>query len=68
VITRILILSAGAFGLFPDDPLMFGYCCTQLTDVYQKQKDVYTFDCQSKFDLERLRQTQQRHAAIEHEK
>ena len=67
MITRIHTSSAGTFGLFPDNPLMFGYCYTQLTDVYQEQKDVYTFDCQPKFDLERLRQTQQRYAAIEHE-
>ena len=27
-----------------DDPAMFGYCYTQLTDVYQEQNGIYTFD------------------------
>ena len=48
-----------------DDPGMFGYCYTQLTDVYQEQNGIYTFDRRSKFDLERLRQIQRRAAAIE---
>jgi len=48
-----------------DDPAMFGYCYTQLTDVYQEQNGIYTFDRQPKFDLERLRATQRRQAAIE---
>jgi hypothetical protein len=48
-----------------DNPHMFGYCYTQLTDVYQEQNGLYTFDRRSKFDLERLREIQQRPAAIE---
>jgi beta-glucuronidase len=44
---------------------MFGYCYTQLTDVYQEQNGIYTFDRQPKFDLARLRAIQQRPAAIE---
>ena len=48
-----------------DDPQMFGYCYTQLTDVYQEQNGIFTFDRQAKFDLERLRAAQQRPAAIE---
>lgn len=44
---------------------MFGYCYTQLTDVYQEQNGIYTFDRQAKFDLQRLRTVQQRRAAIE---
>ena len=44
---------------------MFGYCYTQLTDVYQEQNGIYTFDRQSKFDLDRIRAIQQRLAAIE---
>ena len=44
---------------------MFGYCYTQLSDVYQEQNGIYTFDRRSKFDLERLRRVQQRPAAIE---
>jgi beta-galactosidase/beta-glucuronidase len=48
-----------------DNPWMFGYCYTQLTDVYQEQNGVYTFDRGVKFDLARLRQAQLRPAAIE---
>ena len=48
-----------------DHPAMFGYCYTQLTDVYQEQNGVFTFDRQAKFDLERLRGIQQREAAME---
>ena len=48
-----------------DDPRMFGYCYTQLTDVYQEQNGIYYFDRREKFDLERLRAIQQRPAAIE---
>lgn len=46
-------------------PAMFGYCYTQLTDVYQEQNGLYTFDRRAKFDLERLRAIQTRPAAIE---
>ena len=48
-----------------DNPHMFGYCYTQLTDVYQEQNGIYTFDRRAKFDLERLRRIQGRAAAIE---
>ena len=48
-----------------DNPRMFGYCYTQLTDVYQEQNGIYTFDRHAKFDLARLRAIQQRPAAIE---
>ena len=48
-----------------DNPNMFGYCYTQLTDIYQEQNGVYKFDRAGKFDLVRLRAAQQRAAAIE---
>jgi beta-galactosidase/beta-glucuronidase len=48
-----------------DDPDMFGYCYTQLTDVHQEQNGVYRFDRSEKFDLERVRAAQTRTAAIE---
>ena len=50
-----------------DNPAMFGYCYTQLTDVYQEQNGVYTFDRRPKFDLARLHATQTAPAAIEEE-
>lgn len=48
-----------------DDPAMFGYCYTQLTDVYQEQNGIYTFDREVKFDMARIAAAQQRPAAIE---
>lgn len=48
-----------------DNPKMFGYCYTQLTDVFQEQNGIYSFDRTAKFDLDRIRQAQQRPAAIE---
>ncbi len=48
-----------------DDPAMFGYCYTQLTDVYQEQNGIYSFDRSTKFDMERIRTVQSRPAAIE---
>ena len=48
-----------------DDPSMFGYCYTQLTDVFQEQNGLYYFDRQTKFDLNRLHRIQSRKAAVE---
>jgi len=48
-----------------DNPYMFGYCYTQLTDIYQEQNGIYKFSRARKFDMERIRQAQQRPAAIE---
>jgi beta-galactosidase/beta-glucuronidase len=48
-----------------DDPNMFGYCYTQLTDVFQEQNGIYRFNRKTKFDLERIRAAQVRPAAIE---
>jgi beta-galactosidase/beta-glucuronidase len=55
----------GLCNVLLDDPSMFGYCYTQLTDVFQEQNGLFKFNRQAKFDLERLRQIQQRLAAIE---
>ena len=46
-------------------PDMFGYCYTQLTDVFQEQNGLYGFDRLEKFDVSRLRAAQSRTAAIE---
>ncbi len=51
--------------LLLDNPDMFGYCYTQLTDVFQEENGIFFFDRSSKFDLERIRAVQQREAAIE---
>jgi hypothetical protein len=44
---------------------MFGYCYTQLTDVFQEQNGIYSFDRTPKFDMERLQRIQKRTAAYE---
>ena len=48
-----------------DDVNMFGYCYTQLTDIYQEQNGIYKFDRSLKFDMERICAVQQKPAAIE---
>ncbi|KKK93246.1 hypothetical protein LCGC14_2694800 [marine sediment metagenome] len=44
---------------------MFGYCYTQLTDIFQEQNGVVYFDRTDKFDLSKLHAVQTRKAAIE---
>ncbi|MFE9298790.1 glycoside hydrolase family 2 protein [Streptomyces niveus] len=56
---------AGLTGVLLDDPHMFGYCYTQLTDVFQEQNGVYRFDRTPKLDVGRLRVAQERRAAFE---
>jgi len=48
-----------------DNPRMFGYCYTQLTDVFQEQNGILTFDRRPKFDMAKLHGIQARKAAIE---
>ena len=57
---------AGLCGVLLDNPRMFGYCYTQLTDVFQEQNGVVRFDRSLKLDLKRLKKAQQKPAAIEH--
>lgn len=56
---------AGLTGVLLGDPDMFGYCYTQLTDVFQEQNGIYRFDRSVKLDVERIRAVQQRPAAFE---
>lgn len=44
---------------------MFGYCCTQLTDVFQEQNGIYRFDRDEKLDVARISAAQLRPTAIE---
>ncbi|MFH1730109.1 MAG: sugar-binding domain-containing protein [Planctomycetota bacterium] len=50
-----------------DNPNMFGYCYTQLTDIFQEQNGLYYFDRRPKFDNAKLHAVQTRPAAIERE-
>lgn len=56
---------AGLVDALLDDPDMFGYCYTQLTDVFQEENGVYRFDRAEKLDVARIRAVQRRPAAIE---
>jgi beta-galactosidase/beta-glucuronidase len=44
---------------------MFGYCYTQLTDVFQEQNGIYRFDRSEKFDIAKIKAVQEKIAAIE---
>lgn len=55
----------GLCNVLLDHPDHFGYCYTQLTDVFQEMNGIYGFDRSEKFDLERLQKIQTRKAAIE---
>ncbi|MGW1347465.1 glycoside hydrolase family 2 protein [Kribbella sp. NPDC002412] len=56
---------AGLVDALLDNPLMFGYCYTQLTDVFQEENGIYRFDRSSKFDVPRIKAVQTRPAAYE---
>ncbi|MVA76094.1 beta-galactosidase [Auraticoccus sp. F435] len=56
---------AGLVDALLDDPGMFGYCYTQLTDTFQEQNGIYDFDRRPKFDIARVRDIQARVAAYE---
>jgi beta-galactosidase/beta-glucuronidase len=55
----------GLISVLLDDPEMFGYCYTQLTDVFQEENGIYAFDRSPKFDISRIRAAQVRPAASE---
>jgi hypothetical protein len=48
-----------------ENPDMFGYCYTQLTDTFQEENGLYDFDRKPKFDIERIRAVQLTQAAYE---
>lgn len=48
-----------------DNPDMFGFCYTQLTDVEQEHNGLYYYDRRPKFDLKRLHAATSRVAAYE---
>lgn len=56
---------AGLVRVLLEDPLMFGYCYTQLTDTFQEENGVYDFDRRAKFDIGRIRAVQRVPAAYE---
>ncbi|WP_299518726.1 glycoside hydrolase family 2 protein [uncultured Serinicoccus sp.] len=57
----------GLTRVLDQDPLMFGYCYTQLTDVFQEKNGIYGFDRSVKFDMDRIRAVFGAEAAYEQE-
>lgn len=55
----------GLTNVLLSNPDMFGYCYTQLTDVFQEENGLYTFDRRPKFDMEQIRAVQRVPAAYE---
>ena len=51
--------------LLLDNPNMFGYCYTQLTDIYPEENGIYTAEREPKFDIARIKKIQQKIAGIE---
>ena len=56
---------AGLVGVLADMPQTFGYCYTQLTDVFQEKNGIVAFDRSLKLDVQRIRAIQARPAAYE---
>jgi hypothetical protein len=56
---------AGLTNALLDNPNMFGFCYTQLTDVEQEKNGIYTYDRKPKFDIMRIRKINIRKAAYE---
>lgn len=48
-----------------DNPNMFGFCYTQLTDVEQERNGIYTYDRKPKFDVKKLHAALSKKAAFE---
>jgi hypothetical protein len=48
-----------------DNPNLFGFCYTQLTDVEQEKNGLYYYDRRPKFDLKRLHKITSRESAYE---
>jgi beta-galactosidase/beta-glucuronidase len=55
----------GLTSVLLEDPGMFGYCFTQLTDTFQEENGIYDVARRPKFDVARIRAVQQRKASYE---
>ena len=55
----------GVVDVLLDNPNLFGFCYTQLTDIEQERNGIYYYDRQPKLDLARLHQITARAAAYE---
>ena len=55
----------GTLDALLDNPNMFGFCYTQLTDVEQEHNGLYYYDRKPKFDVKKLHDSTARQAAYE---
>ena len=54
-------------GFLLDHPRIFGYCYTQLTDIFPEENGLFGFDRTARFSVAKLKAMQNRKAAIENE-
>ena len=55
----------GTIDAMLDNPNLFGFCYTQLTDIEQEKNGLYFYDRKPKFDLKKIHQITAREAAYE---
>jgi hypothetical protein len=55
----------GTIDAMLDNPNLFGFCYTQLTDIEQERNGLYFYDRKPKFDAKKLREITARQAAYE---
>ena len=55
----------GTIDAMLDNPNLFGFCYTQLTDIEQERNGLYFYDRRSKFDAKKLHEITSRQAAYE---
>ena len=55
----------GTIDAMLDNPNLFGFCYTQLTDIEQERNGLYFYDRKPKFDVKKLREITARQAAYE---
>ncbi|MEI6536394.1 MAG: sugar-binding domain-containing protein, partial [Verrucomicrobiaceae bacterium] len=56
----------GTIDAMLDNPNLFGFCYTQLTDIEQEKNGLYYYDRKPKFDVRKLHTITARQAAYEH--
>ena len=56
----------GTIDAMLDNPNLFGFCYTQLTDIEQEKNGLYYYDRKPKFDVKKLHAITARQAAYEH--
>ena len=55
----------GTIDAMLDNPNLFGFCYTQLTDIEQEKNGLYYYDRKPKFDVKKLHDITSRQAAYE---